>query len=495
MSDPASYRGVSAVQHIETHISEVFLAGDRAYKLKRAVKLPYADFSTPAIRHAACKKELELNHQTSSEIYLRVRRITKCGAGLEFDGPGDIVDAVVEMRRFDQKDILDNMALDGDLSPDLMSTLAREIAAAHQRLTAVPADGSGNINGVLDINYAGFHASRVFSGAEIEKIDAVFRTNLKRLEHILKKRADRGCIKRCHGDLHLRNICMFGGRPQLFDCIDFNDQLATVDVLYDLAFLAMDLWHRGLRNLVNVVVNHYLDASVEEEDGYACLPYFMALRAAVRAHVLATQSEDPQIPDSQDKRVEARSYYDLALALLTPNTPQLVAIGGFSGSGKSTIAGEIAPFLGVAPGARLIESDRTRKAIFGVDPEVRLAEGAYTPEVSDTVYAQMATRAAALLNDNCPVVVDAVFDRPERRRAVENAAREASVPFQGIWLDADPHVLKHRIEARATTASDATRRVLEMQLARGDDSMSWARVSTSCSLHQTIQKILDLTEV
>jgi aminoglycoside phosphotransferase family enzyme len=276
---------------IETHISEIFLVGDRAYKLKRAVRLPYADFSTPQIRLKACKKELALNKATSPEIYTRVRRITRDNTGLAFDGSGQLVDAVVEMHRFDQECILDQMALDRQLTPDIMSVLAKEIAVSHAKALAVEQDGITNIENILDINRAGFGQSNVFSDAEIELIDQKFRTALQRLVPIVTRRADRGCIKRCHGDLHLRNICMFNGRPQLFDCIDFNDDLATVDVLYDLAFLAMDLWHRGMRDFASLVVNLYLDRT-SEEDGYACLPYFIALRAAVRAHVLATQAQD-----------------------------------------------------------------------------------------------------------------------------------------------------------------------------------------------------------
>lgn len=494
LADPVTHETDARVDVIETHISAVFLVGERAYKLKRAVKLPYADFSTPAIRLAACEKEFALNRATSPDIYLGVRRITRDGAGLALDGSGDLVDAVVEMVRFEQEDILDNVALRGELTPEIMSALAREIAGAHRRATALQEHGASNIERVLDINLAGFRQSRVFSDAEIECIDRTFRVDLQKRALILEKRAARGCIKRCHGDLHLRNICLFDGRPQLFDCIDFNDQLATVDVLYDLAFLAMDLWHRGLHELSNLVVNHYLD-SCDEEDGYACLPFFLALRAAVRAHVLATQSEDAHVGNGADKRLEARSYYDLALSVLEPQQARLIAIGGFSGSGKSTVAGKIAPLVGGAPGARLIESDRTRKAMFGVAPQTRLPESAYRPEVSGKVYDEMTHRALALLKDGCPVVTDAVFDLPRRREAMENAAGEASVRFDGLWLQADPDVLKHRINMRRNAASDATTRVLDMQLSHDVSNLTWEKVPTSGSLTETLAETRRLLEV
>ncbi len=474
-------------KRIETHISEVFLTGDRAYKLKRAVKLPYADFSTPQIRLRACEKELALNAATSPEIYIRVRRITRDGTGLAFDGSGELVDSVVEMHRFKQERILDQMALDGQLTSEIMSVLAREIAVSHANAPVVQQDGVANIENILDINRAGFGQSGVFSETEIEHIDQKFRAGLQNLAPILTRRANRGCIKRCHGDMHLRNICMFNGRPQLFDCIDFNDELATVDVLYDIAFLAMDLWHRDMRDFASLVVNQYLDRS-DEEDGYPCFPYFIALRAAVRAHVLATQSKDAPRDGAADKIREARSYHDLALSLQEPQRARLIAIGGFSGSGKSTVAAQIAPLVGPAPGARMIESDRTRKAMFNVEPESCLPESAYTPEVSDKVYGMMSARAADLLATGCSVVADAVFDVPDRRRIIEDTATRATVPFDGIWLQADPDILKHRVETRPKTASDATGKVLRMQLSRDRGSMSWKKITTAGSVENTISE-------
>lgn len=481
-------------RQIETHISEVFLSGDRAYKLKRAVKLPYADFSTPTIRNSACEKELELNKRISPEIYRRVRRITRGGDGLEFDGSGELVDAVVEMKRFKQEYILDHMALHGALTVNHMSCLAREVLQAHRQARPVRDDGVQNIRTVLDINRAGFHESTLFTDSEVERIDQSFRTSLERLGYTLQKRADRGCIRRCHGDLHLRNICMFDGRPRLFDCIDFNDQLATMDVLYDLAFLAMDLWHRDLKELASLVVNHYLDGS-DEEDGFGCLPYFIALRAAVRAHVLATQSEDHQGQKDQKNRAEARCYYDFALATLEINPPRLIAIGGLSGSGKSTVASKIAPLIGKAPGARLIESDRTRKAMFNVEPTARLPEQAYAQDVSDKVYKLMSDRTAMLLGAGCPVVADAVYDVPKRRAEIEAAAELADAPFDGIWLHAAPDVLKNRVETRPKSASDATGYVLEMQLARGVGGVNWKKIATSGTIEQTVSETRKVLEV
>lgn len=485
----ASFGASGEVELIETHISAVFLVGDRACKLKKAVHLPYLDFSTPEIRLAACETELDLNRAVTPELYLGIRRITREPGGLTFDGPGELVDAVVEMVRFDQEDLLDRVASRGELSVAMIRTLAREIAAAHEHAPVARGEGgAANIAGVLDINRAGFGQSRVFDPGEIEAIDAAFRAAHAGLAPLLDARARDGRIRRCHGDLHLRNICLFQSRPRLFDCLDFSDQLATIDVLYDLAFLAMDLWYRGLPGLSNLLVNAYLDIT-GQEDGFALLPFFMALRAEVRAHVIATQVESCSPEEADERRARARAYYDLALSILEDRPAGLVALGGLSGSGKSTLAAALAPKLGAPPGARLIESDLVRKAMFGVEAGTRLPEDAYKPEVSKRVYATLARRARALLEAGCQVVADAVYDRPDRRAGIGNAAAAAGVPFTGIWLEAAPEVLMRRVAERHGDVSDATIEVLQMQLKRDPGQIDWLRVSTAGTPEETLDAI------
>ena len=216
--------------------------------------------------------------------------------------------------------------------------------------------GAANVAGVLDINRAGFATSHVFDESEVAAFDSSFRASLARHASLLDRRENAGKVRRCHGDLHLRNICLLDGTPCLFDCIEFNDQIATVDVLYDLAFLLMDLWHRGFPELANLVMNRYLDET-DDEDGFVLLPFFMAVRAAVRAHVTATQVEEGAAR-SDGLVAEARSYFDLAEDLLGDHPPRLIAIGGLSGSGKTTIAEALAAHVGAPPGARIVESDR-----------------------------------------------------------------------------------------------------------------------------------------
>jgi predicted kinase len=295
-------------------------------------------------------------------------------------------------------------------------------------------------------------------------------------------------VRRCHGDLHLRNICLLGGEPRLFDCIEFNDRIATIDVLYDLAFLLMDLWHRGFPELANLVANRYLDEA-DDEDGFVLLPFFMAVRAAVRAHVTATQAEEGGDPSGR-LASEARAYFRLASKLLEKHPARLIAVGGLSGSGKTTVAEALAAHVGAPPGARIVESDRIRKAMHGVPVETRLPEKAYRPEISERVYREMAWRAVLILSSGSPVVADAVFDREADRERIEQAAKERALPFLGIWLDAAPDVLWQRVRGRKGGPSDATIDILSRQLQRNPGAIAWRRLDAARTPKETVEAIL-----
>ncbi|MCB1467202.1 MAG: aminoglycoside phosphotransferase, partial [Rhizobiaceae bacterium] len=224
LQDPASHGLPGPVERIETHISEIFLLGDKAFKLKRAVSLPYADFSTPELRLEFCRREVERNRRTAPGLYRGVRTIVRNDGGrFQFGGDGKLVDAVVEMVRFDGQTILDNMAKRDAISPGLMRDVADEIAAFHGGLEPVTGvRGSALMNEVLEINESGFATSDVFSGEEIAQLCSDFRLALEKHQQRLDRRSDEGHIRLGHGDLHLRNICMFNDRPTLFDCIEFN---------------------------------------------------------------------------------------------------------------------------------------------------------------------------------------------------------------------------------------------------------------------------------
>lgn len=461
---------------IHTHISTVLLIGDRALKLKRPVHLPYLDLSTPERRLQMCERELCLNRRTAPQLYRAVHRISREANGqLVLNGPGTLIDAVLEMDRFDDGATFDRLAVEGRLTPADMGELAKNIAALHEAAEVAPDPaGAARMQRVLEINERAFAATAVFTGHEIDMVNGACRTALARHAALLDERARTGHVRRGHGDLHLRNIAMVDGKPLMFDCLEFDEDLATTDVLYDLAFVLMDLWRHGLRELANVLFNRYLDETGDEA-GIRLLPFFMAVRAAIRAHVTASEVSATEL-GSAWKRAEARAYLELCQDLLRERPALLAAIGGFSGSGKSTVAALIAPGLGPVPGARVIASDRIRKRMFGVSPETRLMEDAYSGKVSDQAYRRLCEAAGVSLSQGYAAIADAVFDREGERARIAATAMACGVPFRGIWLEAASDVLIERVSARRGDVSDATAGVVTAQLARGGTPTDWPKV-------------------
>lgn len=468
--------GAEAPETVQTHISILLLGRDRVYKLKRAIRLPYLDFSTPGLRLDACREEVALNRRTAPALYLGVRRITReAGGALAFDGQGELVDAVVEMKRFAEDTLFTRLAQAGRLDRPLLTALARTIAGFHAQAPRAPGgDGAQRILDVLELNEQCPDMAPAFGAAAVDALRAALRKAWARHAPLLDARARAGKVRRCHGDLHLRNLCLLDGQPTLFDCIEFNEAIATIDVLYDLAFLLMDLWQTGLRAEANWVMNRYMDES-GDAGGLPLLPFFMALRASIRAQVLSTQAALPGAA-RQDILPQARAYLDLAMALLRPAPARLLAIGGLSGTGKSTVAAAIAHRIGAAPGARILASDRIRKRLAGVPAETPLPPDSYTRESSDRVYAALAAEAARTLALGHACIADAVFSRQEERQRIERCAAEAGAPFQGIWLEADPDTLVARVRARRNDPSDATADVVRAQLRRHTRPPGWLAV-------------------
>ena len=495
LRDPTSYtQNGGAVEVVETHCSLVFLAGGYAYKLKRAVKYPYLDFSSPALRQAACAAELRLNRRTAPQIYLGVRAISRHADGrLQWgrgeDGSGTPIDFVVVMRRFDQRDLFDNMAARGALAAPLLYALCAHIAAFHADAERCPAQGGGAAMAAIAETAIGVLRERRaagFSAAQIDRVAAALRRELQGLGPLLDRRRDAGEVRRVHGDLHLRNVCLVDEKPVLFDCIEFSDDLASIDVLYDLAFLLMDLDHRGLCDFANLVLNRYLDLT-GEDDGLAAMPLFLALRAAIRAHVTATMAEhgwggaDPAAEIAQACR-----YLAAAEATLAPAPARLIAIGGLSGSGKSTLAAGLAPAVGRRPGARVLRSDVLRKLRFGSEPEQPLPPAAYAPEVTERVYRDLCARAAVALRAGYSVIIDAVALRPDERGAFAAVAADAGVGFAGLWLEAPAEAMAARLGARRGDASDASRDVLALQVAQPAGAVEWTRIDAAGNADATL---------
>ncbi|WP_334176987.1 AAA family ATPase [Pseudoxanthobacter sp.] len=476
---------------VETHISRLFIGAQTVYKLKKAVRLSYVDLGTADKRLACCGREVELNRLTAPALYRGVRRITRAADGLAFDGPGALADAVVEMARFDEAGLADRLAAEGRLTPALAEAMAGEIARFHARapVRLPPPSGSAAIAAVLEINRRALRPSgRLFGDAAVERLTGAQAARLAALRGLADSRARAGRVRRCHGDLHLRNIVVIDGQPVLFDCLEFDDAMATVDVLYDLAFVVMDLIHRGLGEAANVLFNRYLDLA-GDSGGLALMPLFLAMRATVRGHIAGGAAAEGG-PAAAGLRAEAAAYLGLAEGLLAPRGgARIVAIGGFSGSGKSTVARGLAPLLGPAPGAREISSDRTRKALLRVAPRTRLPAEAYRPAVSAAVYGQLLAGAQAAAAAGQAVVVNAVFDRPADRAAVAAVAARAGVPFTGIWLDAPEAVLVGRVEQRRADPSDADAGVVRAQMGHDPGAIGWVRIDAAGTPAEVLERV------
>ncbi|SFI13527.1 hypothetical protein SAMN05216304_1011032 [Bosea sp. OK403] len=457
---------------VTTHISTVLLLGDKAIKLKKAVQFPYLDFSTPERRLAACYDELRLNRRTAPAIYRAVHRITREDNGrLALNGPGKLVDAAIEMARFDDDQLFDRLARADRLTVDQMDQLAAQIAQLHETAEVVLGEGAERFERIIRGNERALADCPIFLPSEVADVTGACQLHFQEEAALLDQRARAGRVRHCHGDLHLRNICMIDGQPTLFDCLEFNEELATTDVLYDLAFVLMDLWHRKLPLHANILFNRYLDLT-GDEGGVALLPLFMAVRAVIRAHVTAMEVAETDLACAW-KEAEARSYLDLARDFLAESPAVLVAVGGYSGSGKSTVATRIAPEIGPAPGARILSSDRIRKRLFGVAPQTRLGPTGYADEISEQVYATITDRAGVLVSAGHGVVADAVFDLPSRRDRLAAVAARCNVPFRGLWLDAPADMLMRRVAARKNDPSDATPAVVMDQLVRQSEPIDW----------------------
>ncbi len=480
LADSTSHGGAK-VDRIDTHASIIFLAGERVYKVKRAVRFPYLDYSTLALRRTFCEREVATNRRFAPDLYLGVEAVRRSARGfLTVGGEGEAVEWVVVMRRFGARDTFDAMAEDGRLSEDLVVAAIDQVAECHAKAEIVAANG--DVARIIAQNAAALVAwPEVF-----RKRDQLGRASVevhRRLAALLEERRAQGQVRRCHGDLHLRNICLFDGRPTLFDAIEFDDAMTCIDVYYDLAFLLMDLDHRRLGALANLALNRYLERQ-EDYRGLQTLPLFLSLRAAVRA-IVGMQAAAHQPPsDRRHANAAARAYFDAAREYLVLKRPCLVAIGGLSGSGKTSLARRLAPSLGNAPGAVHLRSDVVRKRLMGKDHLTRLPPEAYTGAVSERVFTKLRTTARDVLSAGHAVVLDAVYTRPDRRRALAELARELNVPFHGFWLEAPADTLVHRVSARIGDASDATADVVRSQLSAETGDMTWHRLDATLPIEQ-----------
>lgn len=491
LEDPATHGG-AAVTRISTHGAHVFLAGDCAFKLKRAVKLPFLDFSTVGKRQQMLETELALNQPSAPQIYLDVRPVRISPSGrLHFGDGGPVVDWVLAMRRFPQEALLDNLAVAGKLSGPIVDAIAGMVAGMHRAARTVRSPVAASFKRAALDNVRALRAVDLPADL-VTRLDQALTLSTDALAGHLDQRAAAGFVRHCHGDLHLGNMILLDGKPTPFDALEFDPALAIGDTFYDLAFVLMDLDHRGLHPLANRLLNRYLQIT-DDLEGLRALPLFLGVRAAVRAKVAAiSASQAGDNPARAAAKEAAISYATLAMACLAPVAPCLLGAGGMSGTGKSALALALAPSVGQRPGALVLRSDVARKRLFQVTETTRLPKASYTPAASAAVYQRLLDDARRGLATGWSVIVDAVFAKASERAALQEVGRTAGVKFLGLWLDAPLATRLARVEARAGDASDADAAVVRAQQDYDLADMTWETCNAGGTPDETLEHAVSI---
>jgi uncharacterized protein len=482
-----------AVRRIDTHAASVFLAGNRALKVKRAVRFPYLDYSTMAKRKEACQAELAVNSPYAPEIYRGIVPITREADGkLAIGGKGAPVEWAVEMQRFDETRTLDHLV--DEIDETLADSLGKAVAAAHAQAPIVGAvPWIESLKKYLDQNLAAFRERPdLFKPEAVAALDRQSREAYTLVQPLLTMRGQIGRVRRGHGDLHLGNIALIDGRPVLFDAIEFDPLIAAGDVLYDLAFLLMDLCERNRSDTANIVLNRYLveTGCTEDLDGLATLPLFLSLRAAIRAKVTAARIERADIGERATIARSARVYFAFAQRAIAPPKPKFLAVGGLSGTGKTRLARVLAPYIAPLPGAIILRSDVERKVLFGIAEFEKLPDAAYAPEVSAQVYAVLNDRAHRILAAGYSVIIDAVFAQLQERSDVAEVAKASNVRLHRLFLVAPLKTRIARVGTRPGDASDADETVVRAQEQERYElgPSDWTLIDGSGTVEQTLAR-------
>lgn len=461
-----------AIAHLETHISHVFLTGDRAYKLKKPVNLGFLDFSTAERRLEFCREELRLNHRLAPELYLGLVAVTGTPDQPRLGGDGPVLEYAVEMRRFDQRDRLDHRVL----TPALIDRLAARLAAFHEGLPPAAADSPyGTPEAVLAPMLENFRQIRARSlgvgcQAGLDRLEAWTRARWRDLTPLIEQRRVVGRVRECHGDLHRGNIALVKGEPLFFDALEFAPQLRWIDTASELAFLLMDLDEAGEGPLARRLLNAYLEQS-GDYGALQVLDLYQVYRALVRAKVLAIRLGQGELSPEEDAADHQACAGYLALATSYTRRrgrrPRLLLTSGLSGSGKSWLASQLREALPLIH----LRSDIERKRLFGFAPEERTGSptdgGIYTPDASARTYDRLRELAAMILGCGYDVLVDATFLRRDQRRVFRELAEEQGAGFALLVMAAPIEVLRERVATRQAAGADASEAglaVLERQL-------------------------------
>lgn len=447
MDDADATDGAAAVH--ETHIGVVLLLGDRAYKIKKPVRTPFLDFSTPERRSAALQRELELNRRLTPDVYLGLARVSEL--------PGEPAEHLLVMRRMPAERRLATLVQEGAEVQGALRALARLVAAFHARAERGPRIAAEGGREALQARWRANTAElRPFEGTVLpagtaDSLDRLVTRFLDGRGPLLAQRIADGRVVDGHGDLIAGDVFCLDDGPRVLDCLEFDDRLRFVDALDDVAFLAMDLERLGRPELGERFLDAYVEFSGDPAPA-SLRHHYTAYRAGVRAKVACLRHAQGE----PSAAAEAARYTEIALRHLRAGAPRLVLVGGLPGTGKTTLAGALADRFG----AVVLSSDRIRKELAGITPSTPAAagfgEGIYTTERTDELYAELLHRAEQLLGRGESVVLDASWTSATHRTGAVEAARRTSSELLQLECRAETEVAARRITSRVHGASDAT---------------------------------------
>jgi aminoglycoside phosphotransferase family enzyme/predicted kinase len=489
LQKPENYpHPVRILRHVETHISHVFLTGEYAYKLKKIVKFDFLDFSTLEKRKHCCEEELRLNRRFAPELYLEVLALSRHDGRLHMNSQGEAVEYLVKMRQFDENSLFDELAARGELGQCLLLQITDVIARFHNEAAAQPEYWSYEyISEAIKQTLAGCaeFSPAVIERVQIELLGEKLGSVILGLQDLIRRRQETH-VRELHGDLHLKNMCVYRKRAQLFDGIEFNPKLSNCDVWADLAFFIMDLLFRGLEEEAALVWNHYLQET-DDFEGFRLLDLYVSYRAAIRARISCLEIESAETEEARmSLEAAAGEYISLALRSLEPHRRKIIAVGGLAGTGKSTLSSLLAQQLQAVH----VRSDAVRKHLCGVPTNKKAPQAAYSEEMNKRTYRGMLERAYKVLEANRTVILDAVYHSSEWREEVEALAEEMSIPFVGLWCEVSPKVAQERVRMRIGDISDADESVVALQQQYDLGVLEWHRIDTSRHEQQSVAAAL-----
>ncbi|SDP51365.1 hypothetical protein SAMN05660330_03005 [Desulforhopalus singaporensis] len=466
LSRDLTQQGAGSVKVIETHISSVILAGDRAYKIKKPLSLGFLDFSSLEKRRFYCGEEVRLNRRLAPGIYIDVVAITGSVERPVLGGSGEVVDYCVRMHRFDQAGLLSSCT--DRLTEGVVDTIARRIALFHGKAAAADvSSGFGTRERLGQPMWDNFsHIRKLIEDQDclrrIDRLERWTRQQYQKHTELFAKRRREGFVRECHGDLHLGNITLIDNEPVIFDGIEFNPDLRWIDTMSELAFLLMDLDEKGYPELGARTLNSYLEITGDFQ-GLALLRFYQVYRAMVRAKVAAIRAG--QLDESGEKEnvlKEFSTYLVLAQSYTQTVRPTLVLTHGVSGSGKSTVSSRVVCCFS----AVWLRSDVERKRLAGLGADEKSGslpgQNIYTATFSAATYNRLLSLATLLVDSGYTVIVDATFLCRSQRQPFYDLARHRDCVFIILDFQLPESELRTRVARRMALGGDASEAGLDV---------------------------------